>query len=64
MQEMHLQENGSIHSRLMKNRCPKCEQKLKIKKKTADKLERLCENCRLTIIDKLPGAEYPYDVCD
>lgn len=55
---------GEIHKRLMQNLCPKCETKLQVIEKTKEILKRRCLQCKLDIHDKMPGAEYPDDICD
>jgi hypothetical protein len=66
MKTIDLQTSGDIHLRLMKNQCPRCEGPLKVTSKTENRMERLCDRCNLTIVDHIPGAEYPdeQNVCD
>lgn len=55
---------GEFHKRLMQNLCPKCSQTLQVIEKTEENLIRRCPTCKLDIHDKMPGAEYPDDICD
>lgn len=55
---------GEIHKRLMRNHCPKCDQKLQLIEINNQKVTRFCSTCRLTIQDSREGAEIPPDICD
>lgn len=61
---MELQEEGQIHRRLMRNKCPKCDHPLKVIEKTEEKLTRKCLTCQLVIQDDVKTAEGIHNICD